>query len=136
MLTIYYLYNFLTTGEVLYNSAIYFGSWDYVQNYGYLCSGTELSLGNCNYNYRYNCYAYNQAGVRCTGYTLKSTCSQDGDIRLSGGSNENEGVLEYCYLGYWSPLCSVDDEEATVACRQLGHYQYTCGSLSKSHSLV
>ena len=40
---------------------------------------------------------------------------------MVGGASSNEGKLEYCYYGAWSPICSsFHDEEATVACKQLG----------------
>ena len=63
--------------------------------------------------------------MRCTG-PLGDVCSEEGDVRLTGGNDDNEGILEYCVLGSWSPFCSLGDEEATVACKQLGHYEYKC----------
>ena len=46
-----------------------------------------------------------------------------------GGASSNEGKLEYCHNGAWSSFCIVfDDEEATVACKQLGF----TGSSSKN----
>ena len=53
-----------------------------------------------------------------------SSCSNSGSLRLTGGTTDNEGVLEYCYNGKWSPFCYLDDEEAAVACKQLGYSQY------------
>ena len=89
------------------------------------CSGSESALISCSKTGIGSTYCRannDQAGVKCTG----TRCSKERAIRLYGGKDENEGVLEYCYLGSWSPFCSLDDEEATVACRQLGHNQYTC----------
>lgn len=53
-----------------------------------------------------------------------SICSHNGNLRLTGGSADNEGVLQYCYNGKWSPFCYLDDEEAAVACKQLGYTKY------------
>ena len=49
-----------------------------------------------------------------------SLCT-NGAVRLVGGPSTNKGKLEYCHYGAWSSFCtSFDDEEATVACKQLG----------------
>ena len=50
---------------------------------------------------------------------------QNNQIRLMGGQASNEGRLEYCYNGQWSPFCTLRSQEATVACRQLGYTHYT-----------
>ena len=55
---------------------------------------------------------------------FSSSCSNSGSIRLTGGTTDGEGVLEYCYNEKWSPFCNLDDEEAAVACKQLGYSQY------------
>ena len=45
----------------------------------------------------------------------------NGAVRLVGGTSSNEGNLEYCHNGAWSSVCnSFHNEEATVACKQLG----------------
>ena len=50
-----------------------------------------------------------------------STACTNGAVRLVGGASSNEGKLEYCHYGAWSSVCyNFDDEEATVACKQLG----------------
>ena len=47
---------------------------------------------------------------------------QNGDIRLQGGANANEGRVEVCNENRWGSVC--DDAwgatDAAVACRQLG----------------
>ena len=49
-----------------------------------------------------------------------SQCT-NGAVRLVGGASSNKGKLEYCHYGAWSSFCtSFHDEEATVACKQLG----------------
>ena len=53
------------------------------------------------------------------------SCSPEGSVRLADGSTSNEGRLEYCYTGKWSPFCTLDFSAASVACKQLGYMQYT-----------
>ena len=100
------------------------------------CLGTEDSIGQCNYN----TYSLSQgktqlattdvAGVKCyipancVAPPSSGTACSDGSVKLVGGSNSNEGILEYCYKGNWSPFCYLGPNEATVACRQLGHTSY------------
>ena len=128
------------TGAALLNSDNTYGSWSNIRHYYYTCSGSESSLSSCSNYYisSYYCVASNDdAGVRCasnSGMFLSiyflininkgTSCAQNGNLRLTGGKNNNEGVLEYCYNGYWSPFCNLDDEEATVACKQLGYQPY------------
>ena len=109
-----------------------------MRHYYYDCSGSELTLSSCSmYYYYYYCYSSDNAGVRCVpnfGMFIvniiiiylnnKGTCSPNGALRLTGGNNTDEGVLEYCYNGHWSPFCSLDVEEAIVACKQLGYEPY------------
>lgn len=46
----------------------------------------------------------------------------DGQLRLAGGSTENEGRVEICYENQWGTVCGHgwSSEDAKVACRQLG----------------
>ena len=71
---------------------------------------------------------------------LESSCSSNGILRLVGGQNSHEGVLEYCYNGKWSPFCYLDDEEASVACKQMGYSKYAgqCGNnhITKYHYYI
>ena len=55
-------------------------------------------------------------------------CSSPGAFRLMlhGNLSTAEGRVEYCYNEFWTPLCAMDERVATVACRQLGHIQYSC----------
>ena len=50
-----------------------------------------------------------------------------GDIRLTGGTYSNQGLLEVYCNGEWGTVC--DDTfsfyDARVACRQLGYNDYT-----------
>ena len=46
----------------------------------------------------------------------------NGDIRLSGGVNDYEGLVEICYNATWGTVCDNmwGPTNANVACRQLG----------------
>lgn len=46
----------------------------------------------------------------------------DGDVRLVGGSYENEGTVEICSGGLWGLIADAgwDDNDAKVICRQAG----------------
>ena len=40
-----------------------------------------------------------------------------------GGSVANEGLVEFCWDGYWGEVCRTDwdVQDATVVCRELGY---------------
>ena len=46
----------------------------------------------------------------------------DAEIKLVGGSDEQEGRVEIMYQGIWGTICDKgwDDTDATVVCRELG----------------
>ena len=58
-------------------------------------------------------------------YTANMTCAvcNYGDIRLVGGSYNNEGTVEVCVNNTWGTVCSDKwgDEDASVVCAQLGY---------------
>ena len=54
-----------------------------------------------------------------------SECT-NGDIRLVNGSKSNEGRVEYCYNGEWSPMCSLSTYTARLVCKKLGFENYKC----------
>ncbi len=60
-------------------------------------------------------YNYWCIGHDCTNY----------DIRLVDGRTVDDGRVEYCFHSEWSPFCQMHDEEASVACKQLGYTDYT-----------
>ena len=125
-----------------------YGTFSPLWPYRYDCTGSENSLQSCSHSYYFGCNNLNidLAGVRCTNsvgmlnqllrpshvtlYFLLSSGSSctNGQLQLVGVQTSNEGRLEYCNQGQWSPFCSLDDEEATVACKQLGYIAYPCES--------
>lgn len=79
------------------------------------CSGDEASITACQGND--GCCSHN----RDVGLVCQYAC-EDGDVRLQGGDNEDEGRVEVCFNGRWGTVC--DDfwglEEARVACKMAG----------------
>ena len=57
--------------------------------------------------------------------TVYSSCS-NGDVRLVGGSTDNEGNVQICYNNAWGSIC--DDSwgraDSNVVCRQHGFQPY------------
>ena len=60
--------------------------------------------------------------LTCIGCILIVSACQDGDVRLSGGSNYREGRVEVCRNQQWGAVCDDewDEMDVTVVCRQLG----------------
>ena len=103
------------------------------------CTKTQLSL----YSGKIALPVTNVAGVDCIydvpteppcvpkpqgANNLGPTCTNNGDLRLmnQGSVSQDTGRVEYCYNGYWTPLCQMDNNVASVICRQYGHTVYTC----------
>lgn len=59
---------------------------------------------------RYTCRFTVTTGSECT----------DGDVSLVDGSDANEGRAQYCYEGYWYPLCGMTSLTASLMCKAMG----------------
>uniref|UniRef100_A0A8C5QYB9 Neurotrypsin n=1 Tax=Leptobrachium leishanense TaxID=445787 RepID=A0A8C5QYB9_9ANUR len=81
------------------------------------CLGNESSLDMCPKNEwgHHNCDHIEDAGIMCDPFI-------DGLVRLSGGSNAAEGLVQIYYQGDWGSVCDDGWTElnAQVVCRQLG----------------
>ena len=64
-------------------------------------------------------------------YYFTESCTNVGAIRLSNGSQLNEGRVEICLDGYWGSVCNNgwDEQDALVTCRQAG-YQTLSGEFT------
>ncbi len=108
------------------------------------CDGTELNIDECTKSvialvdgktvYKNNavagvdCMPEPPTPPACTVIDVPKVggteCTPEGDLRLQGGSSDGtkaDGRLEYCYNGYWTVFCTLNDLAASVACRQLGY---------------
>ena len=85
-----------------------------------VCQGDETRLDQCLYTSVPDCTHDEDVWIQC-GSPLGD--SEEGDLRLVGGSVPSEGRLEILHENEWGTVC--DDEfdalDADVACRQLGY---------------
>ena len=103
-----------------------------------VCLGTEESLSDCSatsYSLEQGKDLLDQVNVAGVACSILTDCDipptggaecQNGMSRLTGGDEKSEGNLEYCYNGYWSPVCNLAFTDAAVACRELGYEDYSC----------
>ena len=59
-------------------------------------------------------------------FFLNTVTCTTGEIRLQGGSNDQEGRVEVCVNGVWGTVCddSFNFTDGSVACRQLGFSRF------------
>ena len=66
----------------------------------------------------------------------------DNDVRLLGGNDEREGVVQICYKGVWGTVCDSqyaitwNDNSANVVCRQLGFLELNQSNISSIKIVV
>ena len=59
-------------------------------------------------------------------------CKTNYDVRLVGGNDTSEGIVEICYGGVWNSLCSsyspytFNNRLAASICYQLGYRKSEC----------
>ena len=56
-------------------------------------------------------------------------CETNYDVRLVGGNDTSEGIVEICYEGVWNSFCSsysFDYQLAATICYQLGYRKSKC----------
>ncbi len=83
------------------------------------CVGSETSIFDCLHtNITDRCSHNEDVGIVCG---IAPQCI-NGDIRLVGSTQLNQGRIEVCRSNVWGTVCDDDfgPPDATVACRQLG----------------
>ena len=51
---------------------------------------------------------------------IGSECT-NGDVRLVNGATPAQGRAEYCYEGFWYPLCQMSSYTALMICKHMGY---------------
>ncbi len=131
------------------NAGVYYGYYNDNDKTRYSCYSYYTSLDQCSfYNQYWGCgTVYDSLGVVCSNRSegentlvtllqlmllyaiivFTSECT-NGDVRLFNNNSDasNEGRVEYCYNGVWSPMCSLATYTARLICEQLGFEKYEC----------
>ncbi|XP_019854372.1 PREDICTED: scavenger receptor cysteine-rich domain superfamily protein-like [Amphimedon queenslandica] len=91
-----------------------------VDHYAFSCSSTATDLTQCTYYYHSNCYHRgDQFGTVCYSPIIGNECT-DGSVRLVNGPDNSEGRVNYCYEGFWYPVCGLNSYTATLMCKAMG----------------
>lgn len=122
----HYWFSYTVDINIFYNADTIYGFFKFNRVYQYACTGSETSFNQCPQSYDASCNnpQHKSVGLRCAAAPTHGCVN--GTTRLQGGSDTSEGRLEYCFEGQWSPFCWLQDETATVACKELGYTQYNC----------
>ena len=64
------------------------------------------------------------------GEVTVSECT-NGSVRLVNGNKDNEGRVEYCYKGQWSPMCYLSTDTAMLICKILGYERNKCKMIKR-----
>ncbi|CAC5424588.1 unnamed protein product [Mytilus coruscus] len=96
------------------------------------CSGSESELLNCIFKTdASNCRHYGDVGIHCF---LNCSTKDEGGLRMTESFAEIQERLEIKYKGEWGTVCDnqFDNDDAEVACRQLG---YCSGLMIPAHKV-
>ena len=65
--------------------------------------------------------------ILCSCHVYCFNIIADAPIRFTGGTSEQEGLVEIMYQGIWGTICDSgwDNIDATVVCRELGYVNGT-----------
>ncbi|CAI8055169.1 Scavenger receptor cysteine-rich domain superfamily protein, partial [Geodia barretti] len=84
------------------------------------CRGNEIMLSDCKHRGigLHDCSPGQEAGVTCN----NRECTEN-DVRLVSGRTGDDGQVEMCLNGAWTPVCSDrwGYRPSNVVCRQLGY---------------
>nr|WNS50029.1 deleted in malignant brain tumors 1 protein-like protein 1 [Halisarca dujardinii] len=99
-----------------------FGSTDSGIFIVHQCHGSEESLFDCDHTPIHPNFCQKDIAISCS----RASPQEEGAVRLTGGT-EVSGRLEVYEYGRWGSVCQnkFDPNEAFVACKQLGFYNYS-----------
>ena len=86
-----------------------------------MCSNVTSKI----FHQPYKLYCYIHKLCEIANQVTVNKCT-NGDVRLVNGNKDNEGRVEYCYNGQWSPMCSLSTYTARLVCKELGYKKYNC----------
>ena len=89
----------------------------YIKSASLSCFGNESDLLDCQPVAKAECISNSSAGVACA-----EPCDIERMVRLSGGEDITEGLIEVCIEGFWGGVCDTHwcASAASVVCSDLG----------------